>query len=67
MRRTLELRDGRSSMYSFRFDPGLVFSIAASTFVYITVQLQMAFPKLEDIRTVNVKPTSIWTNVTVLP
>ncbi|XP_075972447.1 uncharacterized protein LOC142974168 [Anticarsia gemmatalis] len=46
---TLEVRDARASLYDvFFFDTGLVFKLVASTFVYITVQLQLAFPNLED-------------------
>lgn len=57
---TLEIRDARMSLYNvFFFDTGLVFNLAASTFVYMTVQLQLAFPNLEDgHKTENVtKPT----------
>lgn len=46
---TLELRETRVSLYDmFYFDTGFVLRIAASTFVYITVQLQLALPNLKD-------------------
>ncbi|XP_047023470.1 uncharacterized protein LOC124632621 [Helicoverpa zea] len=46
----LEVRDARVSVYGmFSFNTGLVLKIAASTFVYITVQLQLAFPNLREV------------------
>lgn len=33
----------------FSFNTGLALKIAASTFVYITVQLQLAFPNLKEV------------------
>ncbi|KAF9410800.1 hypothetical protein HW555_010225, partial [Spodoptera exigua] len=54
--KTLEVRDAHVSVYGmFSFNTGLVLKIAASTFVYITVQLQLAFPNLKEVhKTVNV-------------
>ncbi|XP_063636138.1 uncharacterized protein LOC134806747 [Cydia splendana] len=43
---TLAVSDYRISIYNlFYFDQRLLFSIATSVFVYITMQLQLAFPK----------------------
>ncbi|XP_050561277.1 uncharacterized protein LOC126912592 [Spodoptera frugiperda] len=48
--KTLEVRDTHMSVYDmFSFNTGLALKIAASTFVYITVQLQLAFPNLKEV------------------
>ncbi|KAF9824203.1 hypothetical protein SFRURICE_019883 [Spodoptera frugiperda] len=48
--KTLEVRDTHMSAYGmFSFNTGLALKIAASTFVYITVQLQLAFPNLKEV------------------
>lgn len=48
---TLEVREPRLTLYDlFYLDIGFIFRVAASTLVYITVQLQMGFPK-ENITT----------------
>ncbi|XP_037297394.1 uncharacterized protein LOC115442642 [Manduca sexta] len=58
--RTLSVRNRRRNAGLFHLDTGLVFRIAASTFVYITVQLQMAFPSVKDTQTTaNVTSTSV--------
>ncbi|CAD0198744.1 unnamed protein product [Chrysodeixis includens] len=45
----LELRETRVSLYDmFSFDTGFILRIAASTFVYITAQLQLALPNLKE-------------------
>uniref|UniRef100_A0A2A4JW70 Gustatory receptor n=1 Tax=Heliothis virescens TaxID=7102 RepID=A0A2A4JW70_HELVI len=49
----LEVRDARVSVYGmFSFNTGVALKIAASTFVYITVQLQLAFPNLKEVHKV---------------
>ncbi|CAB3236050.1 unnamed protein product [Arctia plantaginis] len=46
---TFEVRDARISLYNvFFFNTGFVFKLAASTFVYITVQLQVALSYFDD-------------------
>ena len=56
----LEVRDAYVSVYGmFSYNTGLVLKIAASTFVYITVQLQLAFPNLKEVHKVE--------NVTLTP
>ncbi|XP_045533990.1 uncharacterized protein LOC123721024 [Papilio machaon] len=50
--RTLEFRDPRLSLYGMYYmNTGLVLRIAASSFVYITVQLQILIPAIEENRT----------------
>ncbi|KAL0884033.1 hypothetical protein ABMA27_016066 [Loxostege sticticalis] len=46
--RALENRVARASIYGvFFFDPGMMLRLAASTFVYITAQLQISMPATE--------------------